>query len=135
MAAHNKTLIISEMLYRSKYWGEIQGHVGEVTKDLGIIVVAEKGYKSNNFFAIDNESVTMPQLLAHKNATICLTIAEPAAIMESLYYGVPVILFAENDEHRALAKRVERAAVGAYISDIKQLDQTITKMLDEDSSE
>jgi len=128
-------MIVSNTLYRSKYWHDLEAYLSS-SKDLAIIIVTDTGseYKpsSANLFTVDSKSVSMTQLLAQKNVTVCWTLAEPAAIMESLYYGVPVLLFAETDEQRAMAKRVERAGVGSFINNITELDKV--SVLEDDSN-
>ena len=64
--------------------------------EVPMILRADK--RSDAIFTVNSKRVTMPQLLSHNNSVICVTLAETSEIMESLSFGVPVIMFAENDE-------------------------------------
>ena len=59
--------------------------------------------------------------------------AESALIMEALYYGVPLLLFTETGEQRAMAHRVERTGVGLS-ANIEELQEQIGKITDSDSN-
>ena len=70
-------------------------------------------------------------VLKHKNIKLRMLMAEPAEIMETLYYGVPVLLFSETDEQRAIAMRVQKNNCG-YIVNENAIAQQITSLMDKD---
>ena len=54
--------------------------------------------------------------------------------MQALYFGVPVLVVAETDEQRAIAKRIEKVGVGAMIDEDIVKQQALT-LIDPESGE
>ena len=55
--------------------------------------------------------------------------------METLYFGVPVLLLSRTDEERALAKRVVKVDCGVIAaSDPRTIGKQVTQMIDQEAS-
>lgn len=108
-------------------------------KFTGYKIVLSKGGWTGDVMDLDHIPAHMivvdyapqPELL--QRAALCITHAGPGTVMESLYYGVPMVCIPVTDDQPAMAARVEYHAIGRRIPwrqlTARKLEKAIVEVL------
>ncbi|NJO87778.1 MAG: glycosyltransferase family 1 protein [Chloroflexia bacterium] len=102
-------------------------------------LILSKGAWNGNGFEMPNfpeNSIVVdfaPQLEILKKAVLCITHAGPGTILESIYYGVPLIAIPVADDQPAMAARIKYHKIGISIPctklNRKKLENSVNQII------
>lgn len=103
--SHSKVVLVSGSLLETQHQALIADVIEEMKgTGLGFIDLSDDPEKfldidsSSDYLVVNTGNECISCILAHNNTKLSLTLGDPDQLIETFYYGIPVIIFSDSDQ-------------------------------------